>query len=70
MGVVVVPERLDERMCVERGLDEPPQNPSAPPVHDPDLTQPFGVSGLDVVSDEVSRLSRIERVQIEGAVDR
>ena len=70
MSISVVPERFDKRVRLEGCLDKPTKHARATPMDDPDVAQSGGVRLLHVLVDDRSRVSRLERMQVQRAVYR
>jgi len=70
MSIGVVPEGFDKRVRLEGSLDKPAQHARATTVNDADVAQPGGVRLPHVLVDDRSRVSRLERVQVERTVYR
>ena len=66
----VVPELGDQRMAIERDLDETALHAVAPSVDDPEVAQPGGVRRADVFVDDRGDVAGSERVKIEFRLDR
>jgi len=67
--VRVVPELGDERMVVERVLDDAPLNAPPAPVDESELSQAGFVCGAHVLLDDRRNVTRREGVQIEFGFD-
>jgi hypothetical protein len=64
VGSRVVPELGDERVSLERRLNEAALNTAASPVHEAHLAQPCLGRGVYVVCDDASDIPRGEGVQV------
>ena len=69
VGSRIVPELGDERVSLERRLNDAALNTAAPPVHEAHLAQPGLGSGVYVVCDDASDIAWRERVQVEFGFD-
>jgi hypothetical protein len=69
VGSRVVPELGDERVSLERRLNEAALNTAAPPVHEAHLAQPGLGSGVYVVCDDASDIPWDEGVQVDFGFD-
>jgi hypothetical protein len=69
MRVRGVPELLDERMSLERLLNNPSLDPPAPPVNQADLAEARLVRRGDVFIDHRLDVAGRERMEIECAFD-
>ena len=65
-----IPERLDQRVFLERLLNDTSLNPLAAAVNEANLTESRFVSGVDVLFDNRFDVARGEGVEIERAFDR
>ncbi len=65
-----IPELLDERMPLERLLDDAPLNAFAAPVDQPYLAEPGCVGGGDVLLDHGRNVGGKKRMEVEGSLDR
>ena len=69
MRLCRVPELLDERMVLERLLNDAALNALAAAVNQPDLTKTSFVCRRDVLLDHRGDVARRERVQVELVFD-
>lgn len=69
VGSRVVPELGDERVSLERRLNEAALNTAASPVHEAHLEQPGLGSGVYVVCDHASDIPWGEGVQVDFGFD-
>ena len=65
-----VPELLDERMVLERLLDDPALNTFAASVNQPHFAKAGLMRGADVLDDDRRNIPRRERVKIDRVLDR
>src|SRR5262245_5447361 len=65
-----IPEFDDERMTLERLLDDAPLNTLAPAVDETDLAVTGFPGGFDVVADEGLDLARSKGMQVDRVLDR
>jgi len=65
MGVGVVPERLDERMALERCLHQAALNSASSSVHQTHLRQPRRRGDVEILFDNRHDIARREGVQVE-----
>jgi hypothetical protein len=70
MALGRIPELLDQRMPLERLLDDGALDAATAPVDQAHLAEPSGVSGCDVLLDDRADVARRERMQIEHVLDR
>jgi hypothetical protein len=70
MGSRVVPELGDERVSLERRLNDTALNAAASPVHEAHLAQAGFDSGVYVVCDDTSDVTGGEGVQVDFGFDR
>lgn len=70
MSVGRIPELGDERMAVERLLDDAPLHAGAAPVDQPHLAEPGGMGLADVRLHDGSHVAWRESVQVERGLDR
>ena len=64
-----IPELLDERMVLERLLDDPALNTFAASVNQPHLAKAGFMRGADVLDDDRRNIARRERVKIDPVFD-
>ena len=69
MRVGIVPELLDERMTLERSLDDAALNPASAAVNEPHFSKPCLRGGGHILLDDRRNIRRRERVQVELALD-
>ena len=69
MGFGSIPELDDQRMPLERLLDDAALNAFAATMNQADLTQASLVSGCDVLLDHGCDVTRGERVQVQPIAD-
>lgn len=69
MRRAVVPELGDERMLVERALDDAALDAAAAAVHEAQAPEARGMRGANVFVDNVGNVARGEGVQIELGLD-
>ena len=60
-----VPELLDQRMLVQRSLNDGPLHPLAPSVNQAHFTQSGFMSGTHVLVDDRGNISGMEGVEVE-----
>ena len=65
-----IPELHDERMVLERLLDDPALNTFAASVNQPDFSKAGFMRGADVLDDDRRNVARRERVEIDRVFDR
>ena len=70
MRAWVVPERLDERVLLERVLHDTALDSLTAAVHEPQLAQPLRVRRVHVLLNDRRDVPRQERVQVELWADR
>lgn len=69
MRAGVIPELGDQRMLLERGLNNGPLHAAAAAVHEAELRQARLVRGADVFLDHRRNVARRERVEIQLRLD-
>ena len=70
MGFCRVPERVDQRVTIQRRLDEASLGAGAAAMNQPDFAKSGGVCLGHVFLDDRPNIPWRERVKVEGALDR
>jgi hypothetical protein len=65
-----VPEFDNERMALERVLNDAALNALSATVNQADLPEPGVPRSLDIVADECLDIARLERVEVDRILDR